>query len=227
MANVRKAYEGVLNDITRAASRVGRDPGDIKVIAVSKTVPADVVQSAIDAGISLFGENRVQEALAKIPLLRGAFSFHLIGHLQSNKSKDAVRLFDLIHSIDKLSTAQKVDAEAAKVGKKQSILIQVNTSGEATKSGVAPKETCNLCRDVLQCRNLVLCGLMTIGPLTEDENAIRISFRMLRELRDSINCSLGIAMKELSMGMSSDFAIAVEEGATMVRIGTLIFGARV
>lgn len=225
--DVYDAYKGILSDIKHAALRAGRDPGGIKVIAVSKTVPADVVQSAIDAGISLFGENRVQEAAAKMSLLRGSFFFHLVGHLQSNKARDAVRLFDLIHSIDKLSTARKVDAEAERIGKKQKILIQVNTSGEATKSGVAPNEALNLCREVLRFCNLELCGLMTIGPLTDDENSVRLSFRMLKDLRNSINQSLDISMKELSMGMSSDFAIAVEEGATMVRIGTRIFGERV
>lgn len=226
MAEVRDAYESVIAEIKAAAQRAGRNPDEVKIIAVSKTVAADVLQRAIDAGIALFGENRVQEAAGKIPKLHGSFLFHLVGHLQSNKARDAVRLFDLIHSIDKASTAQKVDAEAAKIGKKQKILIQVNTSGEATKSGAAPEEAHSLCREVLQCRNLELCGLMTIGPLTDDEILVRQSFRMLKDLRDSINRSLGITMKELSMGMSSDFTIAVEEGATMVRIGTRIFGAR-
>ncbi len=226
MVEIQKAYRSVLDEIEKVAVRAGRNPEEVKIVAVSKTVPPEVLQEAIDAGIALFGENRVQEAAAKIPRLRGSFAFHLVGHLQSNKAKDAVRLFDMIHSIDKASTAQKVDAEAGKIGKQQKILVQVNTSGEATKSGAAPEETESLCRDVLQCRNLQLCGLMTIGPLTDNENSVRQSFRMLKDLSDSINQSLGISMKELSMGMSSDFPIAVEEGATMVRIGTRIFGAR-
>ncbi len=226
MAEIQEAYRGVMDEIETAAARAGRNPEEVKIVAVSKTVSREVLQEAIDAGIHLFGENRVQEAAAKIPQLRGSFAFHLVGHLQSNKAKDAVRLFDMIHSIDKASTARKVDAEAGKIGKRQKILVQVNTSGEATKSGAAPEETEALCREVLRCRNLELCGLMTIGPLTDDDGAIRTSFRLLRQLRDAINASLGISMKELSMGMSSDFAIAVEEGATMVRIGTRIFGAR-
>jgi pyridoxal phosphate enzyme (YggS family) len=226
MEHVARAYKRLCDIVAQTADRAGRNHDDIRIVAVSKTVPVDVIQSAIDAGIVLFGENRVQEAAAKIPQLRGDFSFHLVGHLQSNKSKEAVRLFDLIHSIDKASTAQKVNEEAAKIRKSQKVLVQVNTSGEATKSGVVPEEAKMLCEAVLQCGNLELCGLMTIGPLTDDEHAVRQSFRMLRELRDFINQSLGIAMKELSMGMSSDFTIAIEEGATMVRVGTKIFGAR-
>lgn len=226
MVKVYDAYHKVIEEIGNVAARAGRTPDEVQVVAVSKTVSVAVIQSAIDAGILLFGENRVQEAAAKIPQLRGKFTFHLVGHLQSNKAKEAVRLFEMIHSIDKESTARKVDTEAAKIGKKQKILVQINTSGEATKSGVEPDDAKALCESIMQCNNLELCGLMTIGPLTEDEKAIRSSFRMLRNLRDEINASLGLSMKELSMGMSSDFAIAVEEGATMVRIGTLIFGTR-
>jgi hypothetical protein len=227
MEPVASAYKRLCDVVAQTAERAGRNPDDIRIVAVSKTVPVAAIQGAIDAGIALFGENRVQEAAAKIPQLKGDFSFHLVGHLQSNKSKEAVRLFDLIHSIDKASTAHKLNEEAAKIGKTQKVLVQVNTSGEATKSGVLPDDAKALCESIVQCGNLELCGLMTIGPLTDDEHAVRQSFHMLRELRDSINRSLGIAMKELSMGMSSDFAIAVEEGATMVRIGTKIFGARV
>ncbi|MCX7678553.1 MAG: YggS family pyridoxal phosphate-dependent enzyme [Spirochaetes bacterium] len=225
MVFVREAYESVIQEIERAASRVGRNPDEVKIVAVSKDVPHEIIQSAIDVGISIFGENRVQEAAAKIPKLKGTFSFHMVGHLQSNKAKDAVRLFDVIHSIDKISTAQKVDAEAAKLGKRQKVLIQVNTTQEATKSGVAPQDALGLCEAVVQCAHLELCGLMTIGPLTSDEGAIRTSFRMLRELRDEISSALRMPLKELSMGMSSDFTIAVEEGATILRIGTRIFKA--
>lgn len=226
MISVREAYECVVQEIVNAALRVGRNSNEVKIVAVSKSIPLEIIQEAIDSGITIFGENRVQEAASKIPHLRGNFSFHMVGHLQSNKSKDAVRLFELIHSIDKLSTAQRVDAEAAKIGKCQKILVQVNTSGEITKSGISPNEAEALCKSILECGNLELCGLMTIAPLTDDKKAIRKSFRMLRNLRDSINHSLGINLTELSMGMSSDFDIAVEEGATIVRIGTRIFGRR-
>jgi pyridoxal phosphate enzyme (YggS family) len=221
-----EGYNAVRAEIERAAGAAGRDPAGVSVVAVSKTFPADIVQRAIDEGIRLFGENRVQEARDKIPLLKGDFSFHLVGHLQSNKARDAVRLFDLIHSIDKIGTAAAVDREAAKAGKTQDVLVQVNTSGEETKSGIDPPGALALCRDILILQNTRLCGLMTIGPFTEDNGKIRESFRLLRALRDDIAGRLGYPLRELSMGMSFDYAIAVEEGATIVRVGTLIFGTR-
>jgi hypothetical protein len=219
-------YTRIAGEIDEEVSRRGGNPGDVTIVAVSKTVTAEVVREAIGAGLRIFGENRVQEAKSKIDELGGNYSFHLVGHLQSNKARDAVKLFELIHSIDKDGTAARVDEEARRIGKVQKVLVQVNTSGEDTKSGVAPADAEGLCRAVLGLRNIELTGLMTIGPFTDDEKLIRASFVLLRELRDGINLALGCAMVDLSMGMSSDYRIAVQEGATIVRIGTSIFGQR-
>ncbi|MCX8124142.1 MAG: YggS family pyridoxal phosphate-dependent enzyme [Spirochaetes bacterium] len=219
-------YNRIIAEIKRIAQKAGRNPDDIVLIAVSKTFPAEIIQQAIDNGITLFGENRVQEAKAKIPQLKGTFTFHLVGHLQSNKAKDAVKLFDCIHSIDKLSTAIEVDKEAKKINKIQNILIEVNTSGEQSKFGIEPAKTLELCKGILELHNVNCLGLMTVGPLTDNRNKIREAFKTLRLLKEEINNTLGITLKELSMGMSGDFDIAIEEGATMLRIGTAIFGQR-
>lgn len=220
-------YNQIKSTIESIAHNAGRDARSITIIAVSKTFPVQIIQEAIDNGITLFGENRVQEAKAKILELQGNFTFHLVGHLQSNKAKDAVKLFECIHSIDKLSTAIEVDKEAKKINKIQNILIEVNTSGEPSKFGVEPEKAFELCKGILDLHNLNCIGLMTVGPLTEDRNRIRDAFKQLKLLQEDINQKLGISMRELSMGMSGDFDIAIEEGATMVRIGTAIFGQRV
>ena len=219
-------YAYIKQKIEESANASNRNPDDISIIAVCKTFPPDVVQNAIDNGITLLGENKIQEARSKIPALRGIFSVHLVGHLQSNKAKYAVQLFDCIHSIDKFSTAEKLSEEAQKAGKTMDILVQVNTSGESSKFGVSPDETEALCRQILPLENLSLRGLMTIGPNTDNQDSIRQAFIQLRELRDDINSNTEMKLKDLSMGMSSDFQIAVEEGATMVRIGSSIFGTR-
>lgn len=225
--SIKENYTNIVAKVQSIAKQVGRAPDSITIIAVSKTFSAHVIQEAIDNGITLFGENRVQEAKQKIPQLKGNFSFHLVGHLQSNKAKDAVRLFDCIHSIDKLSTAIEVDKEAKKINKIQNILIEVNTSGEETKFGVEPSKALELCKAIMDLPNIKCLGLMTVGPLTQDRNKIRESFKTLYNLKGEINQKLGIALEELSMGMSGDFDIAIEEGATMLRIGTAIFGQRV
>ena len=224
--SIAENYNKIIATINKIASSAGRDPEEIEIVTVSKTFPAQIVQEAIDSDIKLFGENRLQEAKSKIALLKGEFTFHLVGHLQSNKSRDAVGLFDIIHSIDKLSTANKVNREAEKIQKVQKILVQVNTSGEDTKSGTVPEDALDLCREILKLNNLKLLGLMTIGPFTDDKDKIRSSFVLLRKILDNINRSLDINLKELSMGMSNDYQIAVEEGATMIRIGSAIFGDR-
>ncbi|MFH0977442.1 MAG: YggS family pyridoxal phosphate-dependent enzyme [Spirochaetota bacterium] len=219
-------YRRICGEIERISASAGRNASAVKIVAISKTFPASAIQEAIDHGITLFGENKVQEAKQKTPALKGAFIMHLVGHLQSNKARDAVKMFDLIHSIDKFSTALKTDEEAKKINKVQKILVQVNTSGEDTKSGIEPEEAIKLCKEVSTLKNLELTGLMTIGPLTEDAKSIRSSFRMLKELLERANAELGLNMRELSMGMSSDYGIAVEEGATLLRIGSAIFGQR-
>jgi len=224
--SINENYKRIAEDINSHALKLGRDPSQIKIIAVSKTFSHLDVQEAIDCGISLFGENKVQEAKAKIPLLKGNFKFHMIGHLQSNKSKDALLLFDLIHSIDKMQTAQKLNEEAKKIGKIQKILIQIKTSNEPTKSGVSPEESIQLAEGILSLKNLQLEGLMCIGPLTDDQSEIRKSFRETAKTLNRINTLLSLDLKELSMGMSGDYSIAIEEGSTMLRIGTAIFGTR-
>ncbi len=224
--NYFQNYSHIRNLIDVRARAAGRKPEDIRIVAVSKTFPPETVQAAIGQGIRLFGENKVQEAKGKIPALSGVFYFHLIGHLQSNKARDAVALFDLIHSIDKTSTARKVGEEAMRIGKTQKVLIQVNTSGEDTKSGIDPSGAFGLCREAASVAGIELLGLMTIGPLEGDEGAVRTSFATLREIRDDIAGRLGIPLGELSMGMSADYLTAVDEGATLVRIGSAIFGER-
>jgi PLP dependent protein len=224
--SIIERYNSILKDVEKVSSASGRDINNIQIIAVSKTFPVEAVQQAINEGLTLFGENKVQEAKQKIRELRGTFSVHFIGHLQSNKASEAVRLFDVIHSIDKLSTAEKLDLEAQKIEKIQKILIQVNTSAEDTKSGISPEETIPLVKGILNLKNIDIIGLMTIGPLTDDESSIRNSFRMLKSLLSETNKTLGTEMKELSMGMSSDYRIAIEEGATLLRIGSAIFGQR-
>ena len=219
-------YKKIREEIAEIAASSGRNPGVIRIIAVSKTFDETVVQRAIDAGIRVFGENKVQEAKQKVPKLKGDFTFHMVGHLQSNKARDAVTLFDMIHSIDKIDTAEKVDLEAGRIGKTQKVLIQVNASGEESKSGVAPESAVELVKRIREMKHLGLCGLMTMAPFTDDENVIRKTFRKTRQLLDEINNSLKTEFGELSMGMSSDYRIAVEEGATLLRIGTAIFGHR-
>ena len=219
-------YSAIREDVDRAARACGRDPESVTVIAVSKTFPASDINEAIRGGIRIFGESKIQESKEKIPLLEGDFSLHMIGHLQSNKAKDAVRIFDLIHSIDKESTAEKVAREAAAIGKIQRVLLQVNTSGEDSKSGCSPAEAIAICKKISQLQNIRIEGLMTIGPNDDTIDSAKQSFSLLRGLRDRMRESTGLELRELSMGMSGDYACAVEEGATLLRIGSAIFGNR-
>jgi pyridoxal phosphate enzyme (YggS family) len=224
--SIRENYEHISERVRASALACGRDPSTIRIVAVSKTFPASDIQEAISQGITLFGENRVQEAKEKAGTLEGDYELHLIGHLQSNKAKDAVRLFSLIHSIDKFETAEKVNREAAAIDKVQDVLIQVNTSGETTKSGINPDETESFYQKINNLQNLRLIGLMTIGPMTDNVEKVREAFAQLAFLKDELNKNAGTDLHELSMGMSGDFEIAVQEGATLVRIGSAIFGKR-
>ncbi len=212
--------------MAEAARRAGRDPAAVRLVAVSKTVDLSRLQAAIDAGQDLFGENYLQEAAGKIAALEKGLGWHLVGHLQSNKAKGAVELFDLIHAVDRVKLARALDAAAARLGKVQDILIQVNQAGEATKSGVAPEAALALLQEVARLPHLRVLGLMTMPPWFPDPEAARPYFRALRELRDRLQELTGLPLPELSMGMSEDFAVAVEEGATLVRVGTAIFGRR-
>ncbi len=221
----------VFKRISRSAMRVGREPQDIMLVAVTKTVPPERVMEAIEAGLRIFGENRVQEARQKIPEIMKItpdlkISWHMIGPLQRNKVKYAVRLFDIIHSVDSLDLAQEIDKEAKKVKKIQDVLIEVKLSHEETKHGIKPERLFELLEKCSALKNINVRGLMTIPPYSINPEDARPYFRKLRELLEEAN-SRKFALKELSMGMSGDFEVAIEEGATIVRIGTAIFGERI
>jgi len=214
--------------LAAAASRAGRDPSEVRLVAVTKTVDLERLQEAVAAGHTLFGENYVQEAKKKIAALGPGLTWHFIGHLQSNKAKAAVGVFHLIHSVDRLRLAQALEQAAARQDKIQDILIQVNVAGEETKSGAAPEEVQGLLEGISKMPHLRVMGLMTMPPWLADPEEVRPYFRALRELRDRLR-DLRLPdtdLTELSMGMTGDFEAAVEEGATLVRIGTAIFGPR-
>ncbi len=223
---------GVTNRIRAAAKRVNRDPQEIKLIAVTKTHPPDRIREAYAAGLNIFGENRVQEFAGKIEALHDLpdAEWHLIGHLQTNKATKAVELFGAIDSIDSLRLAQKLDAAAAQGGKKLPALIEINVGGESAKSGLATAspELEELLEGAKELLNLEFRGLMTVPPYTKDPQQARPYFRKLRQIRDEIAQRLlpNIRMDILSMGMSHDFEVAIEEGSTCVRVGTAIFGER-
>jgi pyridoxal phosphate enzyme (YggS family) len=216
--------------IETSAERCGRAPEDVTLIAVSKTHPPEILQRAIAAGVLDLGENRVQEADAKITEVgRERARWHLIGHLQANKARRAVALFDVVHSLDSASLARRLDRLCAEASRAElPVLIQVDLAGEETKSGVVEDELPRMLEAVAACERLRLSGLMTLPPFFSDAELARPYFRRLRELRDALasNGNFGPAGGALSMGMSHDFEVAIEEGATMVRVGTAIFGAR-
>jgi len=205
--------------IAAACARAGRARVDVQLVAVSKTFPAADVDHAIAAGMTDIGENKVQETREKKPLVHGSARWHLIGHLQSNKAKDAVRLFDVIQTIDSIELAERVARLAESEGKRQEVLLQVNVGGETQKSGSELRDVAELARRASALPSLHLSGLMTIPPLGDAE-AMRPYFRALRRLRDDLG------LRELSMGMTDDFEVAIEEGATLIRVGRAIFGAR-
>jgi hypothetical protein len=226
--DLKKRLENVNDRINKAALRCGRDPENIHLVAVSKTIPANRVKEAIELGVTILGENYVQEARDKFNVL-GTYpvSWHFIGHLQTNKAKYAVRLFDLIHSVDTLKLARELDKQAKKVNKFQDILIQINVSKEPSKSGSDMENAANLIKDIVGLENLSVKGLMAMPPFFNNPEKARPYFTALRNLRDQIQKTLpGVALDELSMGMTGDFEVAIEEGATFVRIGTAIFGER-
>jgi hypothetical protein len=218
----------VQGQIAAAAQRVGRDPSGIKLITVTKTIDTDRIKQAVAAGAMILGENRVQEAKEKIEQLGEIAPWHLIGQLQSNKAKYVVKLFDLIHSVDTLALAQEIDKQAAKIGKVQDVLIEVSLAGEESKAGIDVEGVATLVREAAKLKNISIKGLMTVPPFLVDPEEVRPYFRSLKELAASIAKENipNVSMQELSMGMSNDFEVAVEEGATMVRVGSAIFGAR-
>lgn len=233
--DIRPRIEAIRRRITAACERAGRDPAEVTLVAVTKTVPPAAIKAAYLAGVSCFGENRVQEAAAKIPPTflqelaaeRSGPQWHLIGHLQTNKAKKAIELFQVIQSLDSLHLAQVLQQHAAARHANAEVFIEVNTSGEPAKFGVSPDQALSLAKAVAELPNLQLAGLMTIGALTNDAGIIRGCFRRLRELRAEIAAHLPNAhIRHLSMGMTDDFELAIAEGSTMVRIGRAIFGER-
>ncbi len=228
MSTVGENIKKIRENIAEAALRSGRNPSDIRLMGVTKTVDDDRIMEAIDCGVDIIGENYVQEGKRKIEKMGKTVEWHMIGHLQSNKAKYAVRLFDMIHSIDRMGLAQELDKRSRNAGMKSKILIEVNVSGEETKSGVPKEQAISLVKDIATLENLSIRGVMTMPPWFDDPEDARPYFVALRELRDMIveeNIE-GVEMVELSMGMSGDYQVAVEEGATIVRIGTSIFGER-
>lgn len=222
-ANLRENFSAIQKRIEDAARKSGRTKDKIKLIAVSKTHSADVLQSAVEAGIKIFGENKVQEAEGKIEILgKKNLEWHLIGNLQSNKARKAVKLFDVVHTLDSIELAERLERICTEENRENlSILVQVDLGKEATKNGIDEKDLPPLIEFLNGCERLKFDGLMTIPPFFDDVEKVRPYFKRLREIRDA-----HLPNGELSMGMSHDFEIAVEEGATLVRVGTAIFGER-
>ena len=228
MADVKENILRIRERIAAAAARAGRDPAGVRLMGVTKTVGDDRILQAVEAGIDIIGENYVQEAKRKIELMGKNVEWHFIGHLQTNKAKYAVRLFDLIHSVNRMSLAEELNRRAAAAGVVCRVLVEVNLGGEESKSGAPPEEAPALIRAVAQMANLSIRGLMTMAPWYDDPERARPCFAGLRAIRDRIAAENipNVTMRELSMGMTDDFEVAVEEGSTIVRIGRAIFGER-
>ena len=228
MSEIGERLARVQARIAAAAGRAGRDPASITLVAVSKTVPPDRIKEGVAGGIAILGENRVQEAREKVEALGRLAQWHLVGHLQTNKAKLAVQLFDVIHSLDSIKLARELDRHACAAGKRVPCLAEVNQGGELTKSGLTAEGVLPFLREAAGIAGLEILGLMSVPPFLESPEDVRPYFRRLRALRDEAAAAgiPGIRMDHLSMGMSHDFEVAIEEGATMVRIGTAIFGPR-
>ncbi len=225
---IKENVDKILEKIEKSAVKSGRKPEDVILLAASKTQPIEKMIEAYKAGIRYFGENRVQEGIKKIEQLQEIkdIHWHLIGGLQTNKAKYAVRYFELIHSLERKSLADEIDKRAKKIGKVQDVLVEVNIGEESSKYGVSPKDLEELIEYSLKKENLKILGLMCIPPYFEDKEKSRPYFIKMRELKEKLERKLNIKLPHLSMGMSHDFDIAVEEGATIVRVGTAIFGER-
>lgn len=218
--------ESIRQQIAAACERAGRAPESVTLLAVTKSQPPDLVAEAAKLGLTLFGENKVQEAKAKIPLCPGRLRWHMIGHLQSNKCRDAVELFELIQSVDSLSLAEELNKRAQQAAKTVPILLEVNIVGEASKFGYKSEQLLLDLNKLNGLPRLEIHGLMTVPPYSPVPEKVRPVFRRLRELREQCQQALGAPLPHLSMGMSGDFEVAIEEGATIVRVGTAIFGER-
>jgi pyridoxal phosphate enzyme (YggS family) len=212
--------------MTRACDRVSRARSDVTLVAITKGQPPRTVEAAARLGLTLFGENRVQEAKAKIGLCPGRLRWHMVGHVQTNKARDCVRLFEMIQSVDSTHLAMEIEKCAANSAKTLPVLIEVNVAGESSKFGYGPSELLAEASALNRLRHIEIQGLMTMAPWTTDAERVRPVFRRLRELKSDFENSLGAPLPHLSMGMSADFEVAIEEGATIVRIGTALFGER-
>jgi len=226
MSQISNNLINIHSRIQDAAHRVGRQLSDVRLVAVSKTYPPAVIQEAWNAGQHVFGENRVQDALPKIAELPAEAKWHFIGHLQSNKIRKALPAFTLIHGVDNLELAQQINRIAGEMGLTANILLEINVSGESSKFGFSPTDLRQNLEGLLCLPNIGINGLMTMAPYSEDPETARPVFSKLRILRDELAAKTGQALRELSMGMSGDFEVGIEEGATIVRIGSSIFGHR-
>jgi pyridoxal phosphate enzyme (YggS family) len=226
MSSVAENLERVREQVAEAAAKVGRAVDEIQLIAITKTHAAERVREAIEAGQTLFGESRVQEARAKIPLLPASLRWHFVGHLQKNKIRHALPLFEVFHSIDSLALAHEMNRIADEDGIHPRVLLEINVSGEGSKFGFKPETVRAEMESLLALPRLSIEGLMTIPPLAENAEASREFFAQLREFRDALEKEFDLKLPQLSMGMTTDFTVATEEGATLVRVGTAIFGER-
>ena len=226
MGTIEQNLERVRQKIAEAAQKAHRSQGDVQLIAISKTHPAESVRAAHQAGQTVFGESRVQEARAKIPELPSILRWHFVGHLQKNKIRHALPLFELFHSVDSLALAEDINRIAEETGTHPRVLLEINVSGEGSKFGFSPEKLREAMEAMLALPRVTIEGLMTIPPLVPEAEMSRPYFAELRNLRDQLEQEFAMRLAELSMGMTNDFPIAIEEGATMVRVGTAIFGER-
>ncbi len=223
--SIKENIERLKEKIDKASERTGRSPDEISIVAVTKTVTPQRIEQAIANGIKIIGENRIQEAKKKFPIIGSTIQWHMVGHLQTNKVKDALKIFSLIHSLDSIKLAQEIEKRAEKL---IDCLIEVNTSKETTKFGIAPENLFSFFESLKDLKKINVLGLMTIGPgwAIEDQEASRPCFCLLHKLREEFVEKFGRPFPVLSMGMTSDFEVAIEQGATMIRVGTAIFGHR-
>lgn len=226
MSELQENLTRIRSRIDQACERSGRQPDSVRLMAVSKNQPPERVAEAASAGLTLFGENRIQDAKVKIPLCPGQLEWHFIGHLQSNKSRDAVSLFQVVQGVDSLALAEELQKQALKQARSLPILLEVNVAGESSKFGWNPDRLLAELPQLNALNRLEVHGLMTIAPYAVDPEQVRPIFRRLRELRDRCTDLLGAPLPVLSMGMSGDLEVAIEEGATLVRVGTALFGER-
>lgn len=231
MKDIKKRYDGIKKRAKASAINSGRNPDDVKIIAVSKTHPVKELECAYKAGLRCFGENYVQELTDKNDIFHdkgiSGFEWHFIGHLQTNKVRFIAPFVHFIHSVDSFKLADEISKRAIQNERNINILLQINTSGESSKSGCEPDDAIQLIEKILELKNINVIGLMTIGTFTDDETIQRREFSLLRNTLIEVNSQLGTNLKELSMGMTGDFEVAINEGATMVRVGTAIFGDRI